>query len=66
MADAAITYRSWGQIDGKPVKLFTIKNENNQEIDILNYGATIKSIRTPDKNGQLDDVVLGFDDINGM
>ncbi|KAK0167603.1 hypothetical protein PV327_004978 [Microctonus hyperodae] len=65
MADAAITYRSWGQINGKPVKLFTLKNEYHQEIDIINYGATIKAIRTPDKNGRLDDVVLGFDDIDG-
>lgn len=65
MADTVITVQPWGNIDGKEIKLFTLKNKNSQEVDILNYGATIRAVRTPDKSGQVADVVLGFDNIQG-
>lgn len=55
----------WGTVEGKEVKKFTLKNNNNQEVDIISYGATITSIRTPDKSGKIDDVVCGFDHIEG-
>ncbi|XP_033223586.1 aldose 1-epimerase isoform X2 [Belonocnema kinseyi] len=57
--------QSWGSLNGKDVKKFTFKNKCNQEVDVINYGATITSIRTPDKNNQLADIVLGFDHIEG-
>ncbi|XP_063991798.1 galactose mutarotase isoform X2 [Diachasmimorpha longicaudata] len=60
-----ITMKSWGTVAGKEVKMFTLKNHNHQEVDILNYGATIRAVRTPDKNGKVVDVVLGFDNIEG-
>ncbi|XP_015115177.1 aldose 1-epimerase isoform X2 [Diachasma alloeum] len=60
-----ITMKSWGTVDGKEVKMFTLKNQNHQEVDILNYGATIRAVRTPDKKGKVADVVLGFDNIEG-
>lgn len=44
------------------VDLYTLSN-GVMEVDIINFGATITSIRIPDKNGMLGDVVLGFDDI---
>lgn len=43
---------------------YTLKNENGMEVEFINYGATIKSIKIPTKNG-LNDIVLGFDDISG-
>ncbi|XP_057319039.1 galactose mutarotase isoform X2 [Microplitis mediator] len=60
-----IEVKPWGNFAGKEVKLFTLKNNNGQEVDVLNYGATIRAVRTPDKSGRISDVVLGFDDING-
>ncbi|XP_053596260.1 galactose mutarotase isoform X1 [Microplitis demolitor] len=60
-----IEMKPWGNFEGKEVKLFTLKNNNGQEVDVLNYGATIRAVRTPDKGGRISDVVLGFDDING-
>lgn len=61
----SIEIQSFGFISGKEVKKFTLKNRNNQEIDVINYGATIISIRTPDKNNQLADIVLGYDNLEG-
>ena len=48
----------------KPVKLYTLKNKNGMEVCITNFGARIVSIMTPDKNGKMTDVVLGFDNID--
>ena len=51
--------------DGTAVEIFTLKNENGIEVAVTNYGATITSIRTPDRNGNVADIVLGFDTLDG-
>ncbi len=43
--------------------LYTLKNEGGIEVKMTNYGARIVSIIMPDKNGKLDDIVLGFNNI---
>ena len=50
-------------VDGKPVKLFVLKNKNNVEVAITNYGARIVSVRVPDRNNNFDNVVLGLPSI---
>ena len=56
----------FGQLEtGEEVFLFTLKNDNSMEVAITNYGATIVSLITPDKSGKTDDVVLGFDSVEG-
>jgi aldose 1-epimerase len=47
--------------DGATVNLFTLKNSHGVEVSAIAYGATIVSIRTPDRQGRFADVVLGFD-----
>ncbi len=57
-----ITSEPWGTTnDGKHVELFTLENKNGLEARITSYGGIIVSLKTPDKNGTLGDVVLGFD-----
>lgn len=51
-------------IDGKQVKIFTLKNANGMYADITNYGAKIVTLFAPDKAGKLADVVLGFDTLD--
>ena len=52
-------------VDGvKPVKLYTLKNAAGMEVCITNFGGRIVYIMVPDKNGEMQDVVLGFDNIN--
>lgn len=65
MASSSIRVQPWGKIDNQQVKLYTLTNDKGEEVDILNYGATIRAIRTHDKHGKLEDVVLGFDNIEG-
>lgn len=50
-------------IDGKQVYLETITNANGLEISLTNYGARVVSLLVPDKNGEFEDIVLGFDNI---
>lgn len=53
----------FGKIDTVRIAdLYTLSN-GNIEVKITNYGGAITAIRTPDKSGQLADVVLGFDNI---
>jgi aldose 1-epimerase len=57
--------RHWGTADGKEVWLFTLSNKSGMEVEITNFGATIVSIKVPDRNGKIDDVALGFDSLAG-
>ncbi|NBC82420.1 MAG: galactose-1-epimerase [Bacteroidetes bacterium] len=50
-------------IDGKNVSLYKLQNKNGIEVYLTNYGARIVAIITPDKNGEMEDIVLGFDNI---
>jgi aldose 1-epimerase len=46
---------------GESVTLYTLKNAKGMEVHIMNYGGIIQKILTPDRNGKLEDVVLGFE-----
>ena len=50
-------------LQDKPVKLYTLKNQNGMEVCITNYGGRVVSLVVPDKDGKPTDVVLGFDNI---
>lgn len=52
------------EYDGKPTSLYTLSNENGMEVSITNFGGRVVSITVPDKNGNYQDVVLGFDSIS--
>ena len=47
--------------DGREVDLYTLTNAKGGEIDVMNYGGVIVSLKVPDKSGAVGDVVLGFD-----
>jgi aldose 1-epimerase len=50
-------------IDGKAVKLYTLKNKQGASVSITNYGGRVVSLMVPDKNNKLTDVVLGYDSV---
>ncbi|MCK5730999.1 MAG: galactose mutarotase [Draconibacterium sp.] len=54
---------SFGNLkDGRKVNLYTLSN-NKTKIKLTNYGAIITSIEIPDKTGNIDNIVCGFDDL---
>ncbi len=54
---------SWGEIEGQSVYLYTLTNSCGSKMHLTNYGATIQSLFVKDKDGNLDDVVLGYDSL---
>lgn len=51
--------------NGKKVSIFLLTNKNNIEIKILEYGAIVTGVSTPDKDGTIDDITLGYDTLEG-
>ncbi len=51
--------------DGKAVDLYTLTNSHGIEVRVMTYGGIIVSVKTPDKNGKLGDITLGFDTLAG-
>ena len=50
---------------GEQASLYTLKNSNHVTMKVTDYGATLVSLLVPSKDGQLKDVVLGYDDVTG-
>ncbi|HYA78950.1 MAG TPA: aldose epimerase family protein [Candidatus Nitrosopolaris sp.] len=50
---------------GMPVEIYTLRNGHGMEARIMTYGGIVQSLKVPDKNGNLGDVVLGFDNLEG-
>ena len=50
-------------VDGKAVQLYTLKNAVGMEVCITNFGGRLVSVMVPDKNNEMVDVILGFDNI---
>ena len=48
---------------GETVELFTLKNKSGVEVDIITYGGRITSLKTLDNKGNLENVVLGFENL---
>jgi len=52
------------EVNGDSTDLYVLKNANGMEVTLTNYGARIVSVMVPDREGNLQDVVLGFDTID--
>ena len=50
--------------DGQAVDLYLLRNHSGAEARIMTYGGIVVSLKVPDKNGQLGDVVLGYDNLD--
>jgi len=60
-----VTSKPFGTVDGKPVELFTLRNDKGAEATITNYGGIVVSLLVPDKAGKMLDVVMGYDNVDG-
>jgi len=60
-----VTKQPFGKTaDGIAVDLYTIKS-SALEVTVTNYGGLVTSLKVPDRNGKLADVVLGYDSLDG-
>jgi aldose 1-epimerase len=51
--------------DGRTVERVTLRGSNGFEARIITYGAVLQALLAPDAEGRCDDVVLGYDDLDG-
>jgi len=63
---AGVTRAPFGKLpDGRSVELFTLTNAHGIEARVMTYGGIITVLRTPDRAGHFDDIVLGYDSLAG-
>jgi aldose 1-epimerase len=61
---ASISQSAFGALpDGRPATLFTLTNPNGLVVKITDFGGIITEIHTPDRDGRLADITLGFDTV---
>ncbi len=58
--------RFHGDVDGRPSALFFLRNARGMVVAITNLGAKVLQIVAPDRDGMLDDVALGYDNLDAV
>jgi len=59
-----MTAESFGKItSGTEAEIYTLRNSGGVEVRVTNFGATLVTLKVPDRNGAIADVVLGYDDL---
>lgn len=60
-----ITQKSFGKLNktDEEAVLYTITNKNGASVDLSTFGATVTSIKVPDKDGNIKDVTQGYDNV---
>ena len=57
--------RPWGALkSGETANLYTLVNDNGMTVEITDFGGTVVSIKTADRNGKLTDICLGYDSLS--
>ena len=50
--------------DGHEVTLYCIQNQNGMTAEVMDYGAILVNLLVPDRKGEVDDIVLGYDKLD--
>ncbi|MBU9713813.1 aldose epimerase family protein [Evansella tamaricis] len=58
-----ITQSNFGELNGKEVIAYTLKNNKSFEMTCLNYGCIITELYVPDMDGKVENIVLGFNNV---
>jgi aldose 1-epimerase len=62
--EAAVQSKPFGRTaDGNQVTLYELVNANGLRATVMDYGAILVNLEVPDRNGKLDDINLGFDEL---
>jgi len=64
--EGSITQADFGRTaDGQSVEIYTLRNSKGAEARIMTYGGIVQSLSMPDKHGKYEDIVLGYDTLDG-
>jgi aldose 1-epimerase len=65
-AESKIQVSDFGKTsEGVSVSRYVLSNKKGVEAMVISYGATLVSLKVPDRNGKAADIVLGYDDLSG-
>lgn len=65
-AGLASEHKPFGKTnDGTAVEQYILRNSHGMQATVITYGGVLQSLKVPDKHGKIEDVVLGFDDVQG-
>ena len=65
-AGLASEHKPFGKTkDGTAVEQYILRNSHGMQATVITYGGVLQSLKVPDKHGKVEDVVLGFDDVQG-
>lgn len=59
-----ISKQTWGKLNGRPVHLYTLTNAAGIRMAVTSYGARVVSLSVPDRQGRMEDVVLGYETLD--
>lgn len=64
--DVTVVEDEYGVVGNQTVMRYTFSNGNGMTAEIITYGGRITAIKFPDACGEIRDVVLGFDNLEGL
>jgi galactose mutarotase-like enzyme len=64
--DVTVVEDEYGILGNQTIKRYTFSNANGVTAEIITYGGRITAIKVPDICGEIRDVVLGFDNLEGL
>ena len=62
-SEPTISMRPFGELDGKQVIAYTLTNSQGMKMEVITYGGIVTRLYAPDRDGKMDDIVLGYDDL---
>ncbi len=62
---SGVEKKPFGSADGKEAQLYVLTNEHGMQAAITDFGASLVSLKVPDRNGKLGDIITGYDDAQG-
>jgi len=65
MGEPSITRKPFGTLkDGRTVSIYKLTNRHEMEVEISDFGCVVVSLQVPDRDGVLEDIVLGYDTLD--
>jgi aldose 1-epimerase len=65
-AGLSAEHKAFGKTnDGTPVEQYILRNSQGLQATVITYGGVLQSLKVPGKDGKAEDIVLGFDDVQG-
>ena len=61
----SISKTKYGKVDDKDVDLYTLTNAKGLVLKVTTYGTIITELHVPDRNGKLEDIVHGYENLDG-